>query len=267
MRIHKAVQNENMAVAKSPSGFKEAIGLTTRTIDMRARCFRNLIIGFAIVMIGCVIWTTTLWSWGPLLGLVLLVPLCSAFLGLDTFVVHRWRQQILALWVQEQVELDSFCDTISTIRLLPARTLQSMLHTLPTKNALRNSDKMILSTRKAVALTLGDINLCQIDRTMSSTVAWTVGLVFVAVAMIRWSWPWLLGVLIVIPVLGIGKCLGFLRFCHWKRHILALQREGLKLKNFLEIVARLDWNPISEQKKCRLLTTLAEISSGSPGEQ
>src|SRR5262249_41620457 len=112
MRIRQTVQAENVAVSKSPSGFKDAIGLTTRTIDLRAKCFRNLVIGFAIAMLGCVVWATTLWSWIPLLGLALLVPLCSTFLCLDTCVVHHWRQQILELWVQEQVDLDSFCDTI-----------------------------------------------------------------------------------------------------------------------------------------------------------
>jgi hypothetical protein len=142
-----------------------------------------------------------------------------------------------------------------------------MLQTLPTKKDFHTSDKMTPSTRKAVVLTLRDINLCQIDRTICSTVAWMVGLVCVALAMIQWSWLSLLGVLIVIPVLSIGKCLNFLRFLHWKRHILSLQREGLKLKNFIEIAACIDWNPISEQKKCRLLKTLTEISSGSPGEQ
>src|SRR5262249_44116717 len=155
------------------------------------------------------------------------------FLCLDTCVVHHWRQQILELWVQEQVDLDSFCDTISTIRLLPARTLQSMLHTLPTKKDWHTLEKMTPSTRKAVALTLQGINLCQIDRTMFSTVAWTVGLGFVILAMIQWSWLSLLGALLIIPIFSIGKCLNFFRFFHWKRQILLLQREGLKLKNFI----------------------------------
>src|SRR6266404_2164882 len=106
---------------------KDALNLTTRTIDRRARRYRNVVVLVSIVGIVALVWAGMAWSGAPLSGLLMLFPICGGFLVLDTFLVDRWRDEILRMWIEEGLDLGAFASTIGSIKILPANTLGAML--------------------------------------------------------------------------------------------------------------------------------------------
>jgi 4-amino-4-deoxy-L-arabinose transferase-like glycosyltransferase len=252
-----------MAASTPEPAFLEAVALTTQTIDIRAKRFRNLVIAVVLVALGSVLWAGIQWSWSPLAGLLALVPLCGAFLYQDTCLVNRWRQQLLDYWTQERLDLDCFRSAVSAVRLLPAGTLQAMLQTLPTGKELHTSEDISPCARKAIALTLRAIHGCQADRTIGSTVAGTVGLAALAGALLQGSWLPLSGLAAVLPILGAGKCMQSFRWWRWKRQIRGLPQQGLSPETLADLVARLDWSPVSEKKKAGLLAALRKADGAT----
>jgi hypothetical protein len=128
-------------VRSSPSAppvprYAEAVEATRVTIHRRSVFYRNLIIALTLAVaasaMGAVVW----WSALPLLGLLLLPPLCAAFLFLDSWTVCRWRWCILELWAEGALELDAFRQAVTAVRALPAATLAAMLEPLPRLVAL-----------------------------------------------------------------------------------------------------------------------------------
>ena len=116
-----------MNATESVPGFKEAMRLTTHTIETRTARFRNTVI--AIVVVGLISMASAgvLMSWLPLLGFLLLVPLCGTFLYLDMRLVSDWQKRILEMWLQESLDLGIFSNAMVTIRSLPSHTLHGML--------------------------------------------------------------------------------------------------------------------------------------------
>src|SRR5688500_16147831 len=133
---------------------KDAFDLTTRTIDRRAFHFRNLVVLVVLVIAVCVIWAVIVLSALPLLGLLLLLPLCGGSLVLDGHLVTRWRERILRMWVEEELDLMVFARSIASVRLLPAGTLGTMLATLPIISQGAGASKFPPPMKRALALTL-----------------------------------------------------------------------------------------------------------------
>jgi hypothetical protein len=67
-----------------------------------------------------------LWSWRPLVGWLLAVPITALFLWLDARLVRRWRESILAAWVCDALGLEQFRAAMSRIKYLPTSTLTGM---------------------------------------------------------------------------------------------------------------------------------------------
>jgi hypothetical protein len=229
---------------------KDAVDLTTRTIDRRAFHYRNLVVLLVLVVVVCVVWAGVTWSGLPLLGLLLLLPLCGGFLLLDCCLVDRWRERVLRMWTEEDLDLEIFARSIASIRMLPPGTLGAMLATLPTGDHTP-------AMKHAVAVTLTAIHRGESDRTSFGILAYAAGATAVAAAVLSGSWMPLAGVLLVVPLFAMARVVRAARWRGWHRALVAVQREqGLEPANFVEVSAKLDWGSIPAEEKQRLLHSL-----------
>jgi hypothetical protein len=246
-----------MTASKIKPSPKDAIVLTTQTIDRRAELFRNLVVLVVVLVVGSLLWAGVGVSWRPLLALLALVPLCGFFLFLDTWLVNRWRHQVLELWAQGQLSLDGLVKGIRSIRLLPPRTLQGMLASLPMKLNNPGAFPSVPVLRRALVATLKTINRCDNARTGVASTAYALGVVSLVLAAIHGTWMALAGGLLVAPVLATAWWLKAARWRRWKRSLLSLHcQQGLDWTTFLPAASQLDWGSVPDGKKQRLLHSL-----------
>jgi len=243
------------------SGFDEAIRLTTHTIQVRAMHYRNFVISVVSIAFMSMVWASITLSWRPLLGLLVLVPLCGIFLALDTSTVHRWRHQVLEMWIHDRLDLAIFTHAMTTIGPLPSHTLHGMLSTLPFTGHGLAGRPLSPATRRGLALTVQTLNCCQYDRTAWVTLAAAAGLTCLVWALVHWSWRPLVGGLGVVPVIALGTWCPGARFRRWQHRLYELHhKHGLEIKDFLEIASRLEWDAVPDKKKDKLLLSLMEFN-------
>jgi hypothetical protein len=109
----------------------DAIDLTVRAIEGRARLYRNLVVAVSAVLVLSILLSVLFHRWLPISGFVLLAPLTGGFLYFDSRLVRRWRARIVEMTSLRSLERATFQKTISGFRQLPPNTLKSMLSTLP----------------------------------------------------------------------------------------------------------------------------------------
>jgi hypothetical protein len=145
------------------SPYRLAIDLTTQTIDMRAKAFRNLIVAVVFVIFGTLAWAMIARQVQALSGLILLIPLCGLFFFLDSKLLNQWRSQLFAHWSKKELDFRNFCDAVSAIPVLPKGTLQSMLASLPVGKEIVKEQRMAAATREAISTAVMAIYFCRSD--------------------------------------------------------------------------------------------------------
>jgi hypothetical protein len=111
--------------------FVDAIDITLRAIEDRARLYRNLVVAVNIVLMLSIVLAVLLRQWLFLAGLILLVPLTGGFLFFDSQLVQRWKTGILEMSRLRGLDVASFSKTISGFRHVPPNSLKAMLSMLP----------------------------------------------------------------------------------------------------------------------------------------
>jgi hypothetical protein len=240
---------------------RQAINLTEGTLLVRVKWYRGLVICILLVAFFSILLASVQQSWFPLLGLLLFLPLTGAFLYVDGLLLNGWQKELLKRWANEQLELDIFCDVICTIRVVPEQIIQGMLFSLPTRKNLQITEGPDPLFRLGLAKTIQTINACQSDQTLLAGLGLTVGIAPLVLAVVLSSWTLLFGLLLVIPLFCLGIGAQRLRFWSWKRKVWALRKKELEGPEFVELAARLNWQPISEKKKTRILDELRKGSA------
>ncbi|MEI7685427.1 MAG: hypothetical protein WCL32_10395, partial [Planctomycetota bacterium] len=166
------------------AAIKDALDSTTRTIDLRARDFRNLVVLVSIVGVAALVWAGIAWSAEPLLGLLLLFPICGGFVVLDCFRVDRWRGKILRLWIEEDLDLGAFSSMIGSIKMLPANTMGAMLRSLPTGGHPLAGIGQSREFKMAVASTIAVRHRIEGERTLVAVLAYSAIVASVAGAIL-----------------------------------------------------------------------------------
>lgn len=249
-----------MSISEFSSGYSKAIQLTTQTIDARAARFRNLVIGVVVISAICMVLTSFQCSWHPLLGLFLLVPLCGMYFSLDIGIVNRWQEQILFQWTQENLDLTIFSANISQIRIIPNKTLKSMISMLPTDNVAIRIENLHIEQRRALALALQAISRIQHDRTTFLVLVYTITLGFFALVLFYKSWLPLLVLFLIIPVWLIRSLTISWQFNRLIKQIIKIkQKQVINLSEYLEAFAQIDWDGIPIKRKNQLLNILSTI--------
>jgi hypothetical protein len=176
------------------SAAKEAMHLTTDTLERRAFHFRNLVVLFVAVAFGSAIIALVRWSPLWLLGWLTALPLFSCFLVVDHFVVARWQRKILDAWLAEELHLDNFVESMTSMRMLPRATLRSMLALLPGVPQEVAVQRLPLDVKRH----LGELALfrsrLERDNGLAVAVASLLGVASVIWAAVDRSWWPLLGV-------------------------------------------------------------------------
>lgn len=232
------------------ANFKDALDLTTGAIERRARNYRNLVVLVVLIFLGCGVWAVIQFSALPLLAWLLLLPFCGAFFFLDALLVNRWCDRILRMWAREELDLDTFVQSVASIRVLPPRTLGGMVGTLPTVARVKLSPVM----KQAIASAVITSHRCETDRTAAWALAYTCAAAAVAVAVMETSWIPLAGIVLVTPVLA-GLCyLHAARWGSWRRAVLSMQQE-LEVVDFFRVADQLKLAGIPRKTRRQLLVS------------
>jgi len=235
---------------------KEAIHITTETINLRMKWYRNIIVGGIGIVLITMVWAIVLMSWRFLLGWLLLLPLCGAFLYIDCRLTNKWQERILEMWIQGTLDLNMFCDTMSQVRMFPKRMLQGMMNTLPIHPDPVISKNMNPDIRRSLSLTLQTLNACQNDRTIFASLAFTLALFSLAMAVILKSWIYLVGLSLTPLVIGVSMGFRTIRLKPLREHLTGFKGEKTgEFEKFIESAVHLDWGCIPKKKKAQLLST------------
>ena len=105
--------------------------VTLDAIDRRASLWRWQVISATVAAFCVASLAVFCASARPLVGGALIVPLVGVFFVLDARVVRRWHARVLSGWTHGAFTLDSLRQGLRLYPRLPARTLESMLRTLP----------------------------------------------------------------------------------------------------------------------------------------
>ena len=239
------------------SAYRVAIDQTTKTIDRRARYFRNLIVTVVVLSLGSIGWSLVTWTILPFSGFLLLVPSCGFFFVFDHKVLKDWRSHLVDSWVDKRIDFGSLCSAVSDISTLPKDTVQGMLATLPSARDLVVEQGVSSTTREAVAAAVAGIHGCQSDALVLKTTATAIVSVLVAIAATRQMWEPLLGVMAVVLLPILRKWLKRRRIATLKqRTVMARTKVDFSKEKYEHLVASLEWAPISKSERDGLLNQL-----------
>src|SRR5260370_31655590 len=87
----------------------DAIDITLRATEERARLYRNLVVAVSAVSVLAVFFR----HWLALAGLIILVPLTGAYLVLDSRLLRLWRAGIVEMLRLRGLDVTAFSKTIS----------------------------------------------------------------------------------------------------------------------------------------------------------
>lgn len=186
-----------------PDSLSEAIEQTHHVLHKRSTRFRNMVIAVVMIPVGSGVWALVVGSGLPLLGLLLLVPVCVLFLLLDVRAVQQWQRYLFAGWQDGSIKLDVLVHAIDAIPQLPEHTVTAMLDTLPTQELDACIPQPSATTREALIATAEAISRHEVARQ-----AWILGGVVVALvsligAVVQAAWLPLAGLLVpaLLPLL------------------------------------------------------------------
>jgi hypothetical protein len=184
------------------SAYRPAIELTVRTIEQRSRRFRNLIIGVVTVALVAIAWCLIARSPQPLIGAVILVPLCGLFFAADHYALDAWRAELLTGWIARELDMAALVAAIRANPALPRETTEGMLATLPAFGDLLEEQQLPATARQAMAAELAVRHRALSDDMALRTAATGVvaGLLVTAVASRSWTPMWGLCALVAVPI-------------------------------------------------------------------
>lgn len=133
------------------SAYRTAIELTVRTIEERGRRFRNLVICVATLALVVIAWSLITRSPEPLIGIIILLPLCGLFFVIDNYELDAWRAELLEGWIMQSLDLAAFSAAIRANPLLPKGTTEGMLATLPSVGDLVEEQQITRAARQTMA--------------------------------------------------------------------------------------------------------------------
>jgi hypothetical protein len=187
------------------SGYRSALDHTCRTLELRARYFRNQVV--AVALIGLASLTLSIWerSRSPLLGLSLWLPICGFCLIADVRLLSRWRAALFALWVNREIDLNPFRMAVNANPALPKGTIDAMLVTLPTSGALVEEHAISGITRRAIAAAYMTTDKCASRLLATYNVGYAVALGCIGAATYISTWKPLvaIGLFCVFPPIKV----------------------------------------------------------------
>lgn len=171
-------------------------------------------------------------------------------------LVNQWQEEMLKRWIDGQLDLGVFYNAMANVRMFPQRMFQGMLKMLPiypNPDASRNMSQDIL---RFLALILQTLNRCQNDRTIFTSVSFTLALLSVAMTIILKSWTPLLGLFLALLAIIVHIWFRTVRLKRLRNHFIEVKRnKNEEFNNFIQFAVYMDWGCIPKKKKVQLLST------------
>jgi len=104
-----------------------AIESTKKTIEKRAFYFRNLVISVILLFLSSIVCAVIFKAFYPLALILLIIPLCAFFIYWDNLIVCNWSKEIKMLVIQNRLDLDTFEQTVISIKSIPQGTILGMM--------------------------------------------------------------------------------------------------------------------------------------------
>jgi hypothetical protein len=239
------------------SAYRVALDDSRRTLERRATCYRNLVVGVVLLGMGSIGATLWLRDSSVLSCLLLLVPLCGLFYYLDAQLLIGWRSRLLESWVSGAIDFSAFTDAIRATPTLPKETLLAMLTGLPVVGALTAEQAISSTSRQAVASIVKAVYACRADLLGLKTAAATAAVVALVWAVMHGTWYPLPGVgVVVLPPLLAGIA-GRLRLRDARAALLAVRLDpSFDSQAFERLVLGFDWQPIPAVAKAGFVAAL-----------
>lgn len=230
-----------------------AITLTRQLLDRRSARYRSLVVVISLVGFAAPAVALASWQWRPLLGWLLVPVLTCLFLVLDARSVARWRSDILDGWLAGTIDLDAFRDGLSAIKVLPARTIASLVDPLPTRARLECFPDPKPLIREALATTVRAIDGCLVWRTVAAVLVLTATVALLASAALLGSvWP-LVGLPLAVGLNRFTRRIGLQPPWSWVRRVAELKSQGLDAPAFAQLARQLAWEPLPAHARERWL--------------
>lgn len=183
------------------SAYRAAIAQTTAVVEQRARTFRNQIVAVVVTVALMIAWALVTRSFVPLAGVSVLLPICGAFLLVDSHLVEGWRAELLQSWTTGVLDLGPYRAAIRANPALPKATVEGMLATLPSGGTLTSEREISPAARQAIADRLLAKHHAERAALAAKTAAGTLAASLTVVAMAMRRWEPLLG-LVVVPMIA-----------------------------------------------------------------
>lgn len=223
------------------SSYRTAIDLTTQTIDKRAKYYRNLIVAVVLTSLASIGWSIAIGSLSPLLGLLLLLPICGLFFFFDAYLLNQWRSQLLQYWVKKEIDFCSFCNAVNAISILPKNTLLGMLESLPVAGDIIAEQAISSSTREAIAANIIVDHANQSDVIVFKVAGFGIVVGSLILAIILQSWKPLLGMtaVLLLPLLK-GRVKQWRLKKSLERLLSAQRQPDFNQKKYAQFVTKFD---------------------------
>lgn len=243
------------------SSYRIAIDHTTQTIGRRTKYYRNLIIVVTVVGLGSIIWAGITWSWPPLAGILLFVPLCGFYFFIDEKLLIRWQQELFSHWEKGELDFRALYEAIISVKTLPKNTIESMLETLPADKELVEEQGVSPSTRQAIASVVTAIHSCRSDSIALKTAGYSIAGGALIAAVLFWIWEPVLGLFLVFLIFFLQRWIRAQRLKSAKEIVINTRQESdFNLEKFLEIVNQANWSPLSSAEREEFLKTLTDVT-------
>lgn len=243
------------------STYTTAIEQTISTINKRAKYFRNLIIAVVVNGVLALGWMLTYQSPLPLFLLLLLFPICGCFYFLDVKLLANWQRRLLLCWTRGEIDFGALNAAIMANPILPKDTVAGMLTTLPSSADLLTEHRWSLSLREALAAVVMTISICRSDAIALRTGFYALASISIIAAVVFRVWEPLPGLLSAALLPLLQKSIKRVRLRNLKQKTLGIQTQSdIDLKQFEDVIIRIDWEPITSQEKDSFLTRLVSTA-------
>lgn len=175
-----------------------AIDLTTQTIDKRARYYRHLVVAVVTVGFISIGLALVIGAFLPLLGLLLLFPMCALYFIMDANVLNQWRARLFEQWIQKEIAFSGFLVALKAIPYLPKETLDVMLTSLPFFSNMSAEQAISSTTREAVAANIQLNHVMQVDAMVFKLLYFSLVITLIISAAVLSLWQPLLGIIIML---------------------------------------------------------------------
>lgn len=132
----------------------EALNLTVRTIEARARRYRKLVIAIISLALLSVLLSLLTHQWIYLSALVSAAPMIGGFFIADNRTVRHWLAEILNLCRVHHLDLELFLKAAAGIPLPLTRTLRDMLALVKMHQTRVQLDLAVAQQKKAERKTI-----------------------------------------------------------------------------------------------------------------